>query len=66
MAQKLHSMQDTEDSQQLALRQLSQQLPEVSKRLEELWAQCQLYFPRPFSAYFRPISPIPTHLKRSI
>lgn len=46
LAQKLHAMQDTEDDMQLAVRQLAQQLPEVSKRLEQLWAQCQLYFPR--------------------
>lgn len=46
VAQKLHVMQDAEDEQQVALRHLAQQLPEVSKRLDQLWAQCQLYFPR--------------------
>lgn len=46
VVQKLHIMQDAFDEQQLALRHLAQQLPEVSKRLEQLWAQCQLYFPR--------------------
>eukprot|EP00435_Cladocopium_sp_Y103_P073495 s5_g43.t2 len=46
VAQKLNVMQDAEDEQQVALRHLAQQLPEVSKRLDQLWAQCQLYFPR--------------------
>ncbi|CAJ1351801.1 unnamed protein product, partial [Effrenium voratum] len=45
-AQKLHDVQDGQDEQQVTLRQLVQELPEVSKRLEQLWEQCQLYFPR--------------------
>mmetsp|Transcript_102831 Transcript_102831/g.259123 ORF Transcript_102831/g.259123 Transcript_102831/m.259123 type:complete len:737 (+) Transcript_102831:99-2309(+) len=44
--QRLESLQDGRDQQRLALRQMGQQLPEVSRKLDQLWSQCQYYFPR--------------------
>ncbi|CAE8583854.1 unnamed protein product [Polarella glacialis] len=44
--QRLDVLQDGCEDHQVALRKLGQQLPEVSNRLEQLWGQCQQYFPR--------------------
>jgi len=46
MGQRLDDLQDGRDQQRLVLRQLSQQVPEVVKKLDQLWTQCQHYFPR--------------------
>ncbi|CAE6964851.1 NaCP60E [Symbiodinium sp. CCMP2592] len=44
--QILDMLQGGQDEQQVALRHLAQRLPEVARRLEQLWEQCQVYFPR--------------------
>eukprot|EP00930_Biecheleria_cincta_P047320 TRINITY_DN32782_c0_g1_i1.p1 TRINITY_DN32782_c0_g1~~TRINITY_DN32782_c0_g1_i1.p1 ORF type:complete len:480 (+),score=145.84 TRINITY_DN32782_c0_g1_i1:47-1441(+) len=46
LTQRLDVLQDGQDEHQVVLRQISQQVPEVSKRLDQLWEQCQEYFPR--------------------
>jgi len=44
--QRISAFQEGFDTQRLALRQLSQQMPEISQKLEQLWEQCQYYFPK--------------------
>jgi len=44
--QRLDALQDGRDQQRLSLRQISHQVPEVSQKLDQLWTQCQYYFPR--------------------
>eukprot|EP00927_Polykrikos_kofoidii_P030126 TRINITY_DN25985_c0_g1_i1.p1 TRINITY_DN25985_c0_g1~~TRINITY_DN25985_c0_g1_i1.p1 ORF type:complete len:470 (-),score=72.55 TRINITY_DN25985_c0_g1_i1:142-1551(-) len=44
--QRFDALQDDGDEQRLAIRQLGKQLPETVERLDQLWAQCHLYFPR--------------------
>merc|ERR1719330_1561643 len=46
VSQKVEFLQDGREQQRLALRQMGQQLPEVAHKLDQLWAQCQYYFPR--------------------
>merc|ERR1740121_1053125 len=46
LAVRLESLQEGKDQQRLHLRQMGQQLPEVSQKLDQLWTQCQYYFPR--------------------
>jgi len=43
---QLESLQDGREEQRLAMRQMAQQLPEVTHKLDQLWSQCQYYFPR--------------------
>jgi len=46
VSQKMELLQDGREQQRLLLRQIGQQLPEVARKLDQLWAQCQYYFPR--------------------
>uniref|UniRef100_A0A7S0AL65 Uncharacterized protein n=2 Tax=Pyrodinium bahamense TaxID=73915 RepID=A0A7S0AL65_9DINO len=46
VCQRVDSLQEGRDQQRLTLRQMSNELPEVSQKLDQLWAQCQYYFPR--------------------
>jgi len=46
IGQRLDALQDCRDQQRMSLRQLSHQMPEVSNKLDQLWSQCQYYFPR--------------------
>lgn len=46
VGQQIELLQDGREQQRLALRQIGQQLPEVAHKLDQLWAQCQYYFPR--------------------
>merc|ERR1719394_1692081 len=46
MSQRLDSLQEWRDQQRITLRQIGNELPEVSQKLDQLWAQCQYYFPR--------------------
>lgn len=46
VSKKVDYLQDGREQQRLAMRQLGQQLPEVVHKLDQLWAQCQYYFPR--------------------
>jgi len=43
---RLDVVQEIQDEQQVQLRSLNQQLPELSKRVDGLWTQCKEYFPR--------------------
>eukprot|EP00448_Togula_jolla_P003103 CAMPEP_0170598430 /NCGR_PEP_ID=MMETSP0224-20130122/16246_1 /TAXON_ID=285029 /ORGANISM="Togula jolla, Strain CCCM 725" /LENGTH=371 /DNA_ID=CAMNT_0010922987 /DNA_START=15 /DNA_END=1130 /DNA_ORIENTATION=+ len=44
--QRLDALQDNSNEQRVALRQTRSQVQDVSKRLDQLSAQCQHYFPR--------------------
>merc|ERR1719510_2371998 len=46
VVRRLDSLQEARDQHRLSLRQLGTQLPEVSQKLDQLWSQCQTYFPR--------------------
>jgi len=46
MSQRLDSLQEWRDQQRITLRQIGNELPEVSQKLDQLWSQCQYYFPR--------------------
>lgn len=46
LSQRVDSMQESRDQHRLTLRQMSQQLPDVAQKLDQLWTQCQHYFPR--------------------
>lgn len=46
VCQRLDFLQEGRDQHRITLRQLSNELPEVSQKLDQLWTQCQYYFPR--------------------
>jgi len=43
---RIDSLQDARDQHRLTIRQLNQQLPELAGKVDQLWTQCQFYFPR--------------------
>jgi len=46
MSQRLDCLQEWRDQQRITVRQIGNELPEVSQKLDQLWSQCQYYFPR--------------------
>jgi len=46
ISQRLDCLQEWKDQQRITLRQIGNELPEVSQKLDQLWSQCQYYFPR--------------------
>jgi len=46
ISQRLDCLQEWRDQQRITLRQVGNDLPEVSQKLDQLWSQCQYYFPR--------------------
>lgn len=46
VSRKLEDLQDGREQQRLEFRQIHQQLSEVAHKLDQLWSQCQYYFPR--------------------
>lgn len=44
MLDRIQAMQDAADEQHLTSLQVSRQVPEVARKVEQLWTQCQHYF----------------------
>jgi len=46
VCQRMDCFQEWRDQQRIALRHIGNELPEVSQKLDQLWTQCQHYFPK--------------------
>jgi len=46
ICQRMDCLQEWRDQQRVTLRHIGNELPEVSQKLDQLWTQCQHYFPK--------------------
>lgn len=46
MCRRLDALQESKDQVRTQLRQVSRQIPDMNQRVEQLWVQCQHYFPK--------------------